>query len=820
MYFSFHILPDGHPDTSCYFRLHTGDWTVNSPLFPDRKAALVEMENLILRLRGATVSQLYRTTSEEQAVDLTFFGKQSGLLPSPAPVAELEAPADRLERIRAAATGNTYRIVFQELIGDELSPTLADLSAERLLNPSAWRETGSSLLHITRPGKASGILPKFGGQINPVIGPCTPLFNALQPFANTDIALFRGRKRECQEVRSLLLEQSVLLVYGPDRVGKTSLLQCGLANLIKDDDAHLLMIPCEGAAVFDSLDTVLRDRLTELGAEAPPAGEGSLALARRIAASTDVRQYLVFDQLEDILSAEVYDADRAALLGFVKELTTAEPDAFRVILSLREAFLAPLAEQEAHLPHLLNNRYRLLPLREKSMVNASVNFLDFLKADGKITGDDSRAVSEKVCHALADNNGNVPPHCLQVYLHQLHQHSCRETKEGPVPITLDLIDRLGPAQELIDSYYTEQLTALEPKRVEQDGVPDPLVEQQIKELEGGRRDCGCGDESRKAVVAAAVPVPVPVGALAGLGWLAALILFPLGAFLAWWFLPGTAPSPTACELLEDEAGNCAAWVSYLCANAGDTTCTPSWLASTDLDDCEVWRDYKGLTRRESCITYQAFYQKYRDQGICMDFVQPRLLSWECPLVTDTLLLTVRDTIIRNAPLNYERIPSSPVIPAIGAGCQTIGTTVMKSIGPLLIATDPLPGGPYRWEDALTACSDKGLRLPCIGEIDFLIERIYRDDPVRAYSMLAGSGPCNLVNPADVPEGRIEFWTATEATDGTAWSFYFDTGLKAIGRQSGTPKSARLPCLCVKKDPEQAGSALPACYGKQLDLGGE
>jgi len=83
-------------------------------------------------------------------------------------------------------------------------------------------------------------------------------------------------------------------------------------------------------------------------------------------------------------------------------------------------------------------------------------------------------------------------------------------------------------------------------------------------------------------------------------------------------------------------------------------------------------------------------------------------------------------------------------------------------------------------------------------------------------MLTGTGPCNLVNPSAAPTGRVEFWTATEATDGSAWSFYFDTGLKTIGRQSGSPKSARLPCLCVQKDPNSASSSLPACYGKQID----
>jgi hypothetical protein len=131
-------------------------------------------------------------------------------------------------------------------------------------------------------------------------------------------------------------------------------------------------------------------------------------------------------------------------------------------------------------------------------------------------------------------------------------------------------------------------------------------------------------------------------------------------------------------------------------------------------------------------------------------------------------------------------------------------------------TDALAGGPYRWEDGLNACTRAGWRLPCVGEIDYLIEKIYRDDPNLAYAMLAGAGDCNLVNPLEVENGRIEFWTATEANDAAAWTYVFDLGAKTIERQSATVKSARLPCLCVQKDPVQQGSGLPPCYQKQID----
>jgi hypothetical protein len=95
-----------------------------------------------------------------------------------------------------------------------------------------------------------------------------------------------------------------------------------------------------------------------------------------------------------------------------------------------------------------------------------------------------------------------------------------------------------------------------------------------------------------------------------------------------------------------------------------------------------------------------------------------------------------------------------------------------------------------------------------------LEKIYSGDSDRAYEMLTGTSSCYLVNPAKAVGGKIEFWTATEANDAAAWTYSFDVEAKTIKRQSATPKSARLPCLCVQKELEQV-SGIPICYQKNI-----
>ncbi|MEL7163411.1 MAG: hypothetical protein AAFN92_21820, partial [Bacteroidota bacterium] len=317
---------------------------------------------------------------------------------------------------------------------------------------------------------------------------------------------------------------------------------------------------------------------------------------------------------------------------------------------------------------------------------------------------------------------------------------------------------------------------------------------------------------------AVAAAPVPVVAAFPWGALLALAALPFGLFFLYSWLTVVDDPLTACELTA-EVDSCDGYVNYLSTYGDTSACAADFIAQLEARDCEIWRDYQLLQSTATCGVYQNFYAKYRDRGINLDPVRARLLEWECPVVRDTVQLTVRDTVIRRVDVPGPTIFSGtvqPPRPSDNVPCKQIGTSNFKRVGPLWIMTDALPGGPYAWEDALDACAARGWRLPCIGEIDFLIEKIYRDDPTRAYQMLTGTGECNLIDPGEAPNGYVEFWTATEANDAFAWSYFFDVAAQTIRSQPATPKTNRLPCLCVEKDPNQQGSGIPPCYQKQVN----
>ena len=61
-------------------------------------------------------------------------------------------------------------------------------------------------------------------------------FKFLDSYTREDKEIFFGRDREIEEMYQKVFEGKILLVYGISGTGKTSLINCGLANKFEDSD--------------------------------------------------------------------------------------------------------------------------------------------------------------------------------------------------------------------------------------------------------------------------------------------------------------------------------------------------------------------------------------------------------------------------------------------------------------------------------------------------------------------------------------------------------------------------------------------------------
>ncbi len=817
MTFTLYSLGAQEAASDCFFSLQLEQVTFYSPFYPDKSSAIMAMEDVVRRLRDSLARSIWILKKRRHTYSIQLFGKaEPTTLPETTFVQQRDA-RKVLDELHDLAQAETFPLFFRELT-DQSEP-VDSLKELDLTDPlvHSWQELSDSTLRVER--KSTKLPSALGGSmgLSPSGGsnPCDPLFNVLQPQVAADLPFFLGRKRDVEDLYAMTRNNPLLLLYGLPRVGKTSLIQCGLANRLEAVPGELIVHRRGVEGMLPSFAKTLRTEIEKSGGAEVPETEDPHTLLPHLRERVNKPVFLVFDQLESLFHASVGEGERNEFFAFLQRLLGDDSLPYRIILSLRESFLAPLADYERHLPALLTHRYHVQPLSKRAMMDVSLNLLDLLKSQGKITVDKPEQIAEKICGDLANKNGDVPFQCLQIYLQQAHQTTCAESGGVTPAFSPELIDRLGSGRDVIDTYITKRIAELQGQLPEEPGQSNPEIEQQIADLNESRQQCGCGD-GNTILPAAAVVSAATEKRVRNLRWLLLLTLLALLlSILAYWFIFNWMERKDPCNMAR-EADTCEAYVNYLSTYGEDAPCAAEFRTLLEARQCEVWRDYQLILKTRTCDTYQVFFNKYRNSTVETGHVQKMLLEWACPMVRDTVQITVRDTIIdRTTPRNFESSAPRIKTPA-SVGCQTFGGSNFKKVGPLWIMTEPLPGGPYTWEESLDACKARGWRLPCIGEVDFLLENIYRGEAEKAYQMLTGSGACYLINPADVPNGRIDFWTGTEANDALAWSFYFDTRTGTIGRESNIIKGRRLPCLCVRKEVSNVATGLPPCYNKTVD----
>jgi len=236
----------------------------------------------------------------------------------------------------------------------------------------------------------------------------------------------------------------------------------------------------------------------------------------------------------------------------------------------------------------------------------------------------------------------------------------------------------------------------------------------------------------------------------------------------------------------------------------------------DKEDCPVWVDYQSAILQNTCHAYTAYVEKYQNRGICLDKFYKILAQRGCPSSIDTVTNVVRDTIYEEIEVPAETPPGYNYTTKSGKGkdCQDVFGEPTIRLGPLFMMTNDLDDGvPYDWVGALAACRrlGPGWRLPCAGEIDFILNKHYSNNKSAYDNLTRGSCPLFPVTKATLSGS---FWTATEANDKEAWSIHFNTEDKRIQMILNTAKNETMPCRCVYRDPT-IPSTIPDCLEKEV-----
>ena len=797
---------------------------INSQLYPNKAASLQSIQQTILWLRTLGEQQQNNFIRKaEDGFSIHLFEENTVPFVKTPLIDKKKKAIDLLTSLRKDSHLDVFTINHFELFvareADYLSAdSTLEAIAESIMHLPAyqWKAAESSILNLSKQKTSSSLIaaakaiPTAGLLLNQ---PCAPLFNLLQPYGKSDAHRFFGRDAEVEALYEQTFDARLLTVYGDRAVGKSSLVKCGLANRLKANKWQEIYMR-RWLDVNDSLRRNLQEAAEEIGCENITKDTKPLDTLRSIYQLSFQPILLIFDQFEQLFTLPYNVAEQQQFFTFLQELIQDTSFPAKVILIIRDEYLAKLADYETIVPTILEHRFHLKHLSKTALKVVVNGLLGQLVTSGQISIENPELVTQKITDNLAGQKSNVGLACTQVYLHQTHQLNCRNAIDGLSVFSPDLIDKAGAPEPLINQYVNDRIASLEQQLPDDQGaVLSGEQAREIEELVEMQNFCGCSESELRSMWLDKWHERGQRNRQ--LVWflrlcLLALILGVLALGFTYCSLVKQAPC-----LLAEQSENCEDRINYLCHSDVNNECANNLTKILNQEDCPIWLDYQNALSENNCFAYQNYLKKYQNSGVCLDKFYQILTERGCPTSTDTLTMVVFDTIyqeitINGGPSSFEN--RDPI--KNNNKCQLkFGKPTVK-LGPLFMMTSNLNNGTrYDWIGALAACKSLGpnWRLPCAGEIDFILDRHYRD-AASAYENLT-QGECPIIETEDTSVSG-SFWTATEANDVNAWSIVFDTKNENVRLITDTKKSTAMPCRCVYRDPTIT-SGIPDCFEKQV-----
>jgi hypothetical protein len=278
-------------------------------------------------------------------------------------------------------------------------------------------------------------------------------FKFLDSYDKEDKDRFFGRNKETAQLFNAVHASGLVLLYGASGTGKTSLVNCGLANRFQETDWLPIFIR-RGNDLNRSL-------LREIGKYSSTQWEESTPLRHRVKdlyLETYRPVYLIFDQFEElyIMGAE---AEQQAFHQSISNLLQAGLQC-KVLLIIREEYIAYLSEFEKVVPPLFDNRLRIEKMNDHNLSRVVLGTCRY----GNIEVKEAKRTTSMILDNLRNAREGIDLTNLQVYLDRLWRRDLdRQGNQQPEQVTFDeeLVDAVGPMKNVLSEFLDEQMQDIE-----------------------------------------------------------------------------------------------------------------------------------------------------------------------------------------------------------------------------------------------------------------------------------------------------------------------------------------------------------------------
>jgi hypothetical protein len=276
----------------------------------------------------------------------------------------------------------------------------------------------------------------------------------------------------------MVMQNRLILVYGPSGTGKTSLVQCGLANRFDKTDWFPLFLRRQ-----NDLNQSLQQALSAVTGGTFANGPDGLAHALEDLYETWLRPaYLIFDQFEElfILGSE---KEQQQFVQSIQQVLS-RPVPCRLLLIIREEYLAHLYHFERAIPTLFDRRLRVEPMGASKVTQVLSG--SFSQYNIQVAKPEDALFQQIIANVSGGKAGIQLPY-LQVYLDLLYREDFArtypertDTKDDtgwlPLELTPSEVQQLGKIDNVLEKFLLEQETSIQ-KRLEKahPGIPADTV---------------------------------------------------------------------------------------------------------------------------------------------------------------------------------------------------------------------------------------------------------------------------------------------------------------------------------------------------------
>ncbi|GEM_PF-3648499 len=272
-------------------------------------------------------------------------------------------------------------------------------------------------------------------------------FKFLDSYSEADFEIFYGRDQEIEEIYSKLLQSNLMLLYGPSGAGKTSILQCGVANRFTPVNWKPVFVRRKGDLMASLQHAINRTALKPLKDQDSIADQLYSVYLDYL---TPI--YLVFDQFEELFIFGS-EQEKSEFVAALKEIVANKEINANVILSIREEYLANLSEFEDDIPSLFDTRVRVEKLKRAQayeVIKTPCEKFDIHIGDQPI---------HRILELVTNESGSIELTWLQVLMDRLYRNAVEVNQQQQ--ITMEDIAKIGKIGDILGNFLEQQLQLME-----------------------------------------------------------------------------------------------------------------------------------------------------------------------------------------------------------------------------------------------------------------------------------------------------------------------------------------------------------------------